>query len=312
MFPSTVLFGFFLISQVCIGVLTNSSLFMALMYTFLTQPQLMRPIDSIMIHMTVVNNLTIIVTLTPYIKASFGVRHFLNDAGCKVILYAYRVTRGVSICTTSLMSTFQAITISPITSKWARLKSKLSAMIIPSLLIFWISNLLIYIFVIENIRANGNFSLVGRGYSHVYCQSRQMTTMSSWSLIILMLACDFVFLTLMICTSLYMVSLLYRHHRRAKYVHRPSYQTPAEIRATQIIVLLLSCFALFYCSNNIFTFYSISTYQKIPALEGISAMLSSCYPTISPLFLIKSNKMVSQFFCFAVMRFIRPQTTFNG
>ncbi|NP_001160898.1 vomeronasal 1 receptor cavPorV1R642 [Cavia porcellus] len=312
MFPSAVYFGFFLISQVCFGVLSNSSVFMALMHTLLSQLHLMRPIDFIMVHLTVVNNLTIIVTLIPYIMISFGIRHFLDDTGCKVILYAYRVTRGVSICTTSLMSTFQAITISSVNSKWARLKPKLSAMIMPSLLIFWINNLLIYINVIPHVRAIGNFSLVGPGYFHAYCQTGQMKTMDSWLYIIVILAQDLVFLTLMLCTSLYMVSLLYRHHRIAKYVHRCSSQTPAEIRATQNIVLVVCCFAFFYCSNNFFTFYSLSIHEKIPALEAISAVLSSCFPIISPFFLMRNNKLFSKYFCFTVMRFICPHTLFSG
>ncbi|KAM6154399.1 vomeronasal type-1 receptor 4-like [Erethizon dorsatum] len=287
--------------------MANSSLFVAFMYTFLTQPNLMRPIDSTMIHLTVVNNLTIIVTLIPYIKASFGVRQLLDDTGCQVILYVYRVSRGVSICTTSLLSTFQAITISPINSKWARLKSKLSAMITPSLLIFWIINLLIYIRVIETIRAIGNVSLAGLGYSHAYCQTGPRKTTPSWSYISIILTHDLVFLILTLCTSLYMVRLLYRHHRTAQHVRSPSAQRPPEIKATHNILLLVSCFVFFYCSNNFFTLYSISTHKKIQALEGISAVLSSCYPTICPLVLMKNNKIFSKFFCFTVMRFICPQ-----
>ncbi|KAM6154401.1 vomeronasal type-1 receptor 2-like [Erethizon dorsatum] len=255
--------------------MANSSLFVAFMYTFLTQPNLTRPIDSIMIHLTVVNNLTIIVTLIPYIKASFGVKQILDDGGCQVILYVYRVSRGVSICTTSLLSTFQAITISPINSKWARLKSKLSAMITPSLLIFWIINLLIYIRVIETIRAIGNVSLVGLGYSHAYCQTQPMKTTTLWSYISIIFTHDLVFLILTLCTSLYMVSLLYRHHRTAQHVCSPSTQRPPEIKATHNILLLVSCFVFFYCSNNFFTLYSISTHKKIPALMGMRTLLGT-------------------------------------
>ncbi|KAM6154403.1 vomeronasal type-1 receptor 4-like [Erethizon dorsatum] len=298
MFPYAVFFGFFLISQICIGVMANSSLFVAFMYTFLTQPNLMRPIDSTMIHLTVVNNLTIIVTLIPYTKASFGARQFLDDTGCQVILYVGRVSRGVSICTTSLLSTFQAITISPINSKWARLKSKLSAIIMPSFLIFWIINLLISIHVIETIRAIGNVSLVGRGYSNVYCQTGPMTTNSSWSYISIILTRDLVFLILTLCTSLYTVSLLCRHHRRAQHVRSPSAQTPPEIKATHNILLLVSCFFFSYCSNNFVTLFMYYSHKKIPALEGISGMLSSWYPTICPFFMMKNNKIFSKFFYF--------------
>ena len=61
-----------------------------------------------------------------HFMSSFGDRYFLDDIGCKATLYTYRVTQSLSICTTALLSAYQAITISPIHSNWAGLKSKLS------------------------------------------------------------------------------------------------------------------------------------------------------------------------------------------
>ncbi|KAM6154402.1 vomeronasal type-1 receptor 4-like [Erethizon dorsatum] len=275
----------------------NSLLFVIFMYTFLTQPNLMKPVDSIVIHLTLVNTLNIIFTLIPHIMAFFGVRHFLDDTGCKVILYTYRITRGLSISTTSHLSSFQAITISPINSMWAWFKSKLSTWISPSFLAFWLINMLIYIHIIETVRANSNFTFAGHRYFHAYCQTMPSDSHSSGLFFSVMLMHDLLFLVIMIWTSLYMVNLLYAHHRKVQHVHSHSLssQPSPEIKATQNILLVVSCFVFFYCLNNFFIFYSFYAQKKIPGSLGISEMLSTCYPTICPFLIMKNKKIISHF-----------------
>jgi vomeronasal1 receptor len=267
------------------------------MYTFLTQPDLKKPIDFIFMHLTVVNMLTIVFTLMPDIMSSFGVSHFLDDVGCKAVLYIFRVTRGLSICTTSLMSTFQAITVCPGNSKWAWLKSKLSNWIFPSFAFFWITNMLIYIYIIEMVIAKSNVTLIGHGYSDAYCQSRHFGNHNFRPLVSVTLIQDLLFVVLMMWTSLYMVHVLYRHHRRAQHVHSSSLssQSSPENKATYSILLLVSCFVFFYCSNNIMTLVTFYTPGKIHRLRVISGILSSCYPTICPFLLMKNTKIISQF-----------------
>ncbi|XP_012921659.2 vomeronasal type-1 receptor 4-like [Heterocephalus glaber] len=282
---------------ICIGVMMNSSLFAIFMYTFLTQPNLMKPVDFIMIHLTVVNTLNIIFTLIPHIMALFGVRYFLDDIGCKVISYTYRITRGVSISTTSHLSAFQAITISPMNSMWVWFKSKLSSWIFPSFFVFWIINMLIYIHIIETVRANGNFTIVDHKYFHAYCQTRPSESHTSGLFSSIMLMDDLLFLVLMIWASLYMVSLLYRHQRRAQHVHRHSLssQPSPEIKVTHSILLVVSLFVFFYCLKNYFTYYSFYGQKKFPGSLGIGEMLSVCYPIICPFMIMKNKKIISYF-----------------
>uniref|UniRef100_A0A8C9NYA3 Vomeronasal type-1 receptor n=1 Tax=Spermophilus dauricus TaxID=99837 RepID=A0A8C9NYA3_SPEDA len=320
-----IIFGAFLISQLCIGVLGNSLLFLLYAYTFLVKPHLKKHIDPIVMHLMLANALTIMFTLIPDIASTFGVRQFLNEVGCQTVLFLYRVTRGVSICTTSLLSAFQAITVGPSNSKWAWLKFKLPTYTCPLFLSFWVLNMLIYFHVIESITAIGNFTMDGYGYAHAYCRNRNFGKHNSSSFFIPLLVRDLVFVFLMICTSLYMVSLLYRHHRRAQHVrsshvssqtshehkatrtillhhrraqhvHSPrvSSQTSPEHKATHTILLLVGCFVFFYFSNNCFSLYSYNARYKIPRSEGISGALSSSYPTICPFLLMKNNRMVSQ------------------
>ncbi|KAF7480330.1 vomeronasal type-1 receptor 4-like [Marmota monax] len=314
MFPSDTMFGVFLVSKLCVGVAGNLFLFLLYMHTFSVQRH-MKLMDPVFSHLTLANTLTITFTLTPHIASSFGVRQFLDDVGCKVVLYMYRVTRGVSICTTSLLSAFQAITVSPRNSKWAWLKFKLHTQICPSFLFFWIINMLIYIHAIRSITAIRNSTLVGYGYVHAYCQTGPFGKHSSSSYVIVILVRDLVFVFLMLCTSLYMVSLLHRHHRRAQHLHSPhvSSQTSPEHKATHTILLLVGCFVVFYFANNCLTLYSIYTHKKILSLEGLSGVLSSCYPTLCPFLLMKNNKIVSQFTSsFSVMGLRGSQRAFDG
>ncbi|XP_047394174.1 vomeronasal type-1 receptor 4-like, partial [Sciurus carolinensis] len=266
MFPGDTIFGVFLISQLCIGVLGNSLLFMLYAYTFLVKPQLKKHIDPIIMHLLLVNALTIMFTLIPDIASSFGVRRFLNEAGCQAVLFLYRVTRGVSICTTSLLSTFQAIIVNPSNSKWVWIKYKLPTWTCPSFLFFWVLNMIVYFHVIESVTDIRNFTLVGTGYAHAYCRTRHFGTHNSFSFHAVLLVRDLLFVLLMVCTSLYMVHLLYRHHRRAQHIHSPhvSSQSSPEHKATHTILQLVGFFVFFYFSNNSLMFYSFHTHHKIP------------------------------------------------
>ncbi|XP_008525782.1 vomeronasal type-1 receptor 3-like [Equus przewalskii] len=313
MFSIDIIFLVFLISSICIGFIGNSVLFTLYMYVFFTQSHLKRPIDLIFIHLTLVNVLTIMFKLIPDVASSFGVRHFLDDVGCKATLYTYRVTRGLSICTTSFLSAVQAITISPSTSTWTRLKSKLSTCIFPSLLFFWIINMFIYINIIKAVEANCNASFVGSGYSQLYCEGKPLGHYRSMAFISGMVIRDLFFVVLMMLSSIYMVSLLYKHCQRAQYVHSPSLssQTSPEIKATHSILLLVSCFVFFYCANNFITLYLFYRPEKNPRLERITGIISACYPTICP-FLLMKRKIISKFTSFiSKMRIPFSERTFR-
>nr|XP_044990159.1 putative vomeronasal receptor-like protein 4 [Jaculus jaculus] len=297
MFSSDTTLGIFLTSQCCIGVIGNSLIFLSSLYTFSVQHYLKKPIDSIFMHLTMVNILAIVFLLIPDIASSFGIRHFLSDAGCKAVLYIYRVTRGLSICTTSILSTFQAITISPSNSTWAWLKPKLSTWT-PLFFIFsWLINMLIYIEIIKSVIAKTNATLAGHGYYHAYCQNRNFGKQNKGLFLSVILTRDLIFVALMLSTSLYMVNFLYRHYKRAKQIHIRSLssQSSPETRATWIILLLVSCFVFFYWLSNFVTLYGFYTPEKIPRLEQVNAILSSSYPTICPFLLMRNNKNILHF-----------------
>jgi vomeronasal1 receptor len=83
-------------------------------------------------------------------------------------------------------------------------------------------NMLLYVYITENVIAKTNVTLVGHGYSHAYCQDRHFGNANAWSSSSIILTRDLLFVVLMMWTSLYMVCLLYRHHRTAQHVHSSS------------------------------------------------------------------------------------------
>ncbi|XP_021484364.1 vomeronasal type-1 receptor 3-like [Meriones unguiculatus] len=315
MVPSESILGIFLISQLCIGVIGNSSLFILYLYSYFFKPHFMKLIDSVFMHLTMVNLLLIIFTLIPDIMASFGVPNFLDDIGCKAVLFYTRVFRGLSICTTCVVSTFQVITIIPSNSKWASLKPKLSTWAFSSLLCSWLINLLIYGSVIKVIIAKTNSSHAGNGYVHAYCQNKNFGNHNSGLFLSVIFIHDLFFVAIMTWASLYKVTFLYRHHKRAQHLHSLSLssQPSPESKATYHILFLVTCFVFLYWLNNSITLYGFYAQTKIPRLEGINAILSTCYSTICPFLLMRNNKIILQFTSsFSVLRMTCFQSALRG
>ncbi|XP_042556054.1 vomeronasal type-1 receptor 90-like [Dipodomys spectabilis] len=288
-------FRLLFVSKVCLGILENCVLFLLYAYSSLCKPWLRKPIAIVFMHLTLVNALTIIFESVPFIVSSYGVLCFWGDAMCKALLFLFMVTRGLSACTTTFLSAFQALTISRTSAHLVWLKSQSSACSLPSLLTFWILNSIIYFHMIKTVESNCNFTVMTRGFAHHYCQTKfgRDTQTPIISSVVLQ---DALSLVLMVAPSLYMVTLLYRHHRRARHLHRPSLasQPAPENTATHTILLLVSCFLFFHCSNNIVTMYSLHTLEKLNKSKGVLVMLSFSYPTVCPFLLMKNKRINSQ------------------
>ncbi|XP_027287092.1 vomeronasal type-1 receptor 4-like isoform X2 [Cricetulus griseus] len=297
MLPSNTILGVCLITQLCVGVTGNSLLFILFIYTFFFKPHFKKLIDSIFMHLTIVNVLMIIFTLISPIMSSFGVPKFLDDAGCRAVLFIFRVSRGMSISTTSILSTFQVITITPSNSRWSWLKPKLSKLTLSSLLCSWLINLLIYTYMVQMVIAKTNSTHFGNGYLDPYCQNKHFGKQNSGSFLSVILIYDLFYVAIMMWTSLHMVTVLYIHRKRVQHLHSTSLscQPSPEGRATHSILLMVSCFVFFYWLNNFITLSGFYVQVKIPNWEGINAILGACYPTICPFLLMKNNKLVLQF-----------------
>jgi vomeronasal1 receptor len=109
--------GIIFLLQTGVGILGNSSLLCLYNSTLLTG-QKVRPTDLTLSHLVLANNLVVFFRRIPQTMAAFEWKCFLDDAGCKIVLYFHIVARGVSLNTTCLLSGFQATKLCSANSWW--------------------------------------------------------------------------------------------------------------------------------------------------------------------------------------------------
>nr|XP_004670941.2 putative vomeronasal receptor-like protein 4 [Jaculus jaculus] len=250
-----------------------------------------KPIDLILIHLAF-SNITIICNIQIRdIATVFYFKNFLGDAGCKVVVFLGRMARGLSICTTCLLSMIQAVTINPRMTLWRKLKPQTAGQVLPYLLLFWMlnslisSNLLFFITAVSPV----NRSVVG-AYAG-YCYMAPSRLLVRWFFISLMALRDMVFQSLMGWSSVSMALHLYKHHKRVSYLHSSNVvnNSSPKIRATQSTLILMACFLFFYWVDFIFSFYIGSRVTRESIILFIKTFPDLSYAAISPFILISRN-----------------------
>ncbi|XP_036599664.1 vomeronasal type-1 receptor 4-like [Trichosurus vulpecula] len=240
--------------------------------------------------------------------SAFGLSNFMNDLICKFIIYLHRVARGLSLSTTCLLSSVQAITISSGRSTKGQLKTQVPKYIFPSILLSWIFHLL------SNYALLGYISIpkISKNFTEiidlVICSSVFVTSVSVVLYLFIISLFDAVCVAIMLWTGGYMIFFLYRHHQQIRYIHRSkltSGDTP-KIRATRTIVLLVSFFFGFYSLNSIFAWQMFHK-NRLRWLPNYSAFLAACFPALSPFVVIINDSQISTYF-FTLWRMIKPQS----
>uniref|UniRef100_A0AAV2M757 Vomeronasal type-1 receptor n=1 Tax=Knipowitschia caucasica TaxID=637954 RepID=A0AAV2M757_KNICA len=92
------------------GIFGNAAVLLAYMHIIYSEPKLL-PVDMILCHLAFANLLLLLTRCVPQTMTVFGLRDLLNDAGCKVVIYAYRIGRALSVCITCLWFLNMAICI---------------------------------------------------------------------------------------------------------------------------------------------------------------------------------------------------------
>ncbi|XP_043828109.1 vomeronasal type-1 receptor 4-like [Dromiciops gliroides] len=283
-------------AQIVIGVFGNGLLFY--IYTSnIISPQRIKSIYVIFINLAFSNIVMIFSRGLPWAIHYCIKKIFLSDIGCKIIVYLQRVSRGISLCITCLMSVFQAITISSGGPILAELKVRAQKCIVPSCVFIWVLNLLIdgvVPLLVTGIRNNTNSNL-NRNIGLCSIEKYAMTTLK---LLIWKSLYDTVFVGLMAITTGYMVLILYRHHCQVKHIHNTSLapSSSTETRATKVIIFLMSIFVCSYSVSSIFVIVMDNSKNINPRMLHISVVFASFYPTISPFLLISSYSQSPNFF----------------
>uniref|UniRef100_A0A8C9B335 Vomeronasal type-1 receptor n=1 Tax=Prolemur simus TaxID=1328070 RepID=A0A8C9B335_PROSS len=283
------------LSQSIVGIVGNFSLLYHYLFLYYTKGRL-KSTDLILKHLTIANSLVILSQGVATTMAAFGIKHSLNDFGCKLLLYVHRVGRGMSIGSTCLLSVFQTITINPMISRWRALKVKASKYIGYTILFCWIlymlSNFIFPVYTLvrwssKNITKKRDFG---------YCSTLGRDKILDLLYAALFVFPEVLFSVLTILSSGSIIFILYRHKQQVQHIHRTngSYRFSPESRATKSILVLVSTFVSFHTLSSIFSACLALFYNPSWWLVNTTALISVCFPTVSPFVLMSCDSTVSK------------------
>ena len=279
--------GIILVIQIGVGILGNSFLLCLYNFTLLTGHK-MRPTDLILNQLVLGNSLMLFSKGIPHVMTIFGSRIFLNEAGCKFLFYLQRVSRGICLSMTSLLSAFQAIRVCPHFSRWLELRMRSSTCVAFCCCFCWILNLLINISIPFYMTSPTHIENLSVRINYGYCFTLNPNRNIRFVYPSLFFTADFICLSLMVWASGSTVVFLLRHKQRVQHIHSNSHssRTSAEARATSTILILASSFCSLYSLCALLSFW-MSVFA-IPGqwLVDLSVFLSLFFPTISPFVLI--------------------------
>ncbi|XP_040834164.1 vomeronasal type-1 receptor 2-like [Ochotona curzoniae] len=238
--------GMMYLSQVSIAILGNFCLLSHDLHLLFIGCKL-RPTDLTIRHLTVANCLVILSKGTTQTMAAFGMKDFLSDIGCKLMLYVHRVGRDMSTNGTCLLSVSQAIIISPNNSRWAELKAKLPRYIGLCNILCWMLNLIINVVVLVHVTGGKSDKNITKTIDLGYCYSVNPVKFTASLYTALVNLRDIFFIGLMLWSSGFMVLILYRHKQQVQHIRRSNTSSrcsPAS-RATHSILVLVSTFLSF-------------------------------------------------------------------
>uniref|UniRef100_A0A8D2D173 Vomeronasal type-1 receptor n=1 Tax=Sciurus vulgaris TaxID=55149 RepID=A0A8D2D173_SCIVU len=219
-----------------------------------------------------------------------------GDFKCKVLIFLNRVMRGLSICTTCVLSVLQAVTIRPSSPWLVKFKLKSINPIVWLFLFLWVftmcisSNLLLCTVAIPNKTQPGILTLTE------HCSLLLMSYRDRSLFLALMAFRDVLFLGLMVISSAYMIILFHRHEQQSVSLHSsrcPPKSSP-EQRATHSILLLISFYEIMYCLDSIISLFIGMAWTRNPILLCLQMLVANGYGTISPLVLIRADTQITK------------------
>ncbi|XP_044536890.1 vomeronasal type-1 receptor 4-like [Gracilinanus agilis] len=285
------------LAQIIIGVLGNS--FVILLYSFkLSTGHKMKPIIFFLIHFLFTNIIFLLFRGIPKIIDVWELNHFVDFTASKIISYLQRVSRGLSLCSSCLLSVFQAIIISPSSPIWAEVKARVPKYILPCCLLCWIFNLLVDIVV--PVYGTG---LRNRTHSkerwQIGFKALDLYPTKTVIFLIWKFVYDSTFVVVMAMTSGYMIFVLYRHHQQVRNIQITNlhHKSSPEIRATKTVLLLASTSLSFNLMSSMFMIYMTFTKVTSPVMIHVSGLLSLCFPALSPFILLNNDFQITRFYC---------------
>ncbi|NP_001240589.1 vomeronasal 1 receptor ornAnaV1R3268 [Ornithorhynchus anatinus] len=289
-------FGMVMLLQISIGVAMNA--FLLLFYTRMVSSNPKRSFsDLILAHLALANTIILLTLGVPETISIWGLRNFLGNVGCKVLIYLYRVARGLAICTTCLLSVFQAVTISPTTSWWAGVKARLPRYVLPSCTLALILNMLVDFDTTLFMTGPQNGSRVRMILDLKYCSKVIESVETALVISVVLSLRDLLFVGLMSLSSGYMVFVLHRHHGQVRHLRRPGHSQRAvpEVRVAKKVVALVAFYVLLYGRQSVTLSVLLNTRGHFPLLVSSHMVLSFTFSALSPFLVMHGDRRMRTF-----------------
>ncbi|XP_019062003.1 vomeronasal type-1 receptor 3-like [Fukomys damarensis] len=275
--------GIIFLGQIFIGTLGNLSLLGKYLFLYFRGYKT-RPIDLILVHLTVANILVILSRGIPETLAAYGLEDFLSDFGCKCVFYASRVGRGVAFGSTCLLSVFQAITISPSYFRWAKLKVKAPKYISTFTALCWVLHLALNTSFSLTLTSRLKTRNITNKIDFAYCSDPRTTKGVYTGHAVCTAIVDVLCMAVMLLASGSMLFILFMHKKQVRHMHRTrgSSRSSFETRATHTILIVMSIFVFFYFLSSVMQIYVTFFGRSIILLFSLTYFTSACFSTVCP------------------------------
>ncbi|XP_038618746.1 vomeronasal type-1 receptor 4-like [Tachyglossus aculeatus] len=210
----------------------------------------LRPIDQIFAHLGLANTMVLLRKGIPETMEAWKMKH-RDTVGYKILLYCYCVARGLSICTTCLLSMFQAVTLSPRTPRWAPIKDRAPRSAGLSCLLFWILSLLLDVTVLKYVIGPQNQTRIRSLFHLKFCLSASVSADVNLVNSVIFTLHDLLFIGLMSGSSVYMMLLLHRSNSvTLNVLLNTQYESPLVLNIHPVLSLVSSAVSLLLIINS--------------------------------------------------------------
>ncbi|KAM5180730.1 olfactory receptor class A-like protein 1 [Mantella aurantiaca] len=252
--------------------------------------------SNIILLVSAFSNLLIVCSrVIPQSLHALGIEDLMDDTNCKISGYTYRVSRAMSICTTSLLSCHQCILIAPNTKIWVYLKQKVSHNITPIILAILLMNLVLYrtSFMYANARNNHTSPYT---LHLVYCDTDFQTYLSYIANGVVFASRDFIFVAMMALASFYIVYVLFRHKKTVKSIRssNKANSKSVEYKASRAVILLVISYVVFLGLDNSMWIYTLTLSNVQTDMNDARVVLACAYSAVNPIVIIVTNPKLQQ------------------
>ncbi|XP_041052041.1 olfactory receptor class A-like protein 1 [Carcharodon carcharias] len=248
------------------------------------------PADTIVSNLASVNLRVVLARCIPETTAAFGLKQLFDDHGCKIVIFIYRTTRSLSIWLTFLLSSFQCITLAPVTSTWSTVKRQAANYLGAVLVFLWLLNMSLSTpAILFSISSENNSTGIKHAVNLEYCFVKFPSHTVKLANGALQTSRDVIPIVLMVLASVYILLVLYRHRQQVKGIRSSSKKqgSTVETRAAKAVVTLVTLYVL--CILWIYTLTVTKTMQT-SLISDLRVFFSLLYASV--IVIIVSNRKV--------------------